>query len=216
MKAIVMGCGRTGQQVSHLLADAGNEVTVIDASNEALAQLGPDFKGRRVRGIGFDYKTLVDAGIEEADAFAATSPSDNINIIAARIARTVFHVPRVVARLYDPRRAEIYQRLGLTTISMINWGAERIFEIISHANLDPVHSFGKGEVFMTNIEVPAHLAGRTVRELSIPEEIAVVAITRKSGEAVIPSPGAGLFSGDIVHLVVHTAAMDRLDSLLGY
>lgn len=116
MRVIIMGCGRVGEQVSHLLAGEGHEVTVIDQDESALARLGPGFKGRRVKGIGFDRNVLIDASIERADAFAATSSSDNANIVAARIARNVFHVPKVVARLYDPRRAEIYRRLGLVTI----------------------------------------------------------------------------------------------------
>jgi trk system potassium uptake protein TrkA len=214
MKIIVMGCGRMGEQVSLLLSNAGHDVTVIDADAKALARLGPDFKGERVQGVGFDRNVLIRAGIESADAFVATSPSDNANIVSARIARNIFQVPRVVARLYDPRRAEIYQRLGLVTISMINWGAERIVELLTHSNLDPILSFGKGEVILTAIELPAQLAGHTVRELSIPGEINVVSITRQ-GEALMPVSGMEFCSGDLIHLAVHASAVERLELLLG-
>src|SRR5512134_3349548 len=117
MKIIVMGCGRVGSQVSQLLVRMGHEVTVIDHDTNALARLGMEFKGKVVRGLGFDKNVLLEAGIETAEGFVSASSSDNANIVAARIARTIFHVPRVVARLYDPVRAEVYQRLGLTTIS---------------------------------------------------------------------------------------------------
>src|SRR5512139_981659 len=164
MKVIVMGCGRVGEQVSRIMADEGHEVVVIDRDPAALARLGPAFKGRTVRGVGFDRTVLIDAGIERADAFAATSPSDNANIVAARIARNIFRVPRVVARLYDPRRAEIYQRLGLLTISTTAWGAERIVEVVTHADLDVLHVFQDGGTTMVRVEAPARLSGHRVAQ----------------------------------------------------
>jgi trk system potassium uptake protein TrkA len=214
MKIIVMGCGRMGEKVARMLSGNGHEVAVIDADPDLLAHLGSDFLGRKVQGIGFDLKVLIQAGIETADAFAATGSSDNANIIAARIARDIFHVPRVVARLYDPRRAEIYQRLGLVTLSVIDWGAERIVELITHANLDPILSLGKGEVILTSIEIPQNLAGRSVRDLAVPGEINVVAIVRE-GEALLPESGTELCHRDLVYLSVHAEAMNSLESMLG-
>src|SRR5512142_923224 len=108
MKLIVMGCGRVGEQLAYLMVDEGHDVTVIDQDPAALERLEPGFRGKKVRGVGFDRDVLMKAGIEDADGFAATSSADNANIIAARIARNVFGVPIVVTRLYDPRRAEIY------------------------------------------------------------------------------------------------------------
>jgi trk system potassium uptake protein TrkA len=214
MKVIVMGCGRMGEKVAWMLSSDGHEVAVIDADPKLLAHLGPDFPGRKVPGIGFDRNVLIGAGIETADAFAATSSSDNMNIVASRIAREIYHVPRVVARLYDPRRAEIYRRLGLVTMSMIDWGAERIVELITHANLDPILSLGKGEVILTSIEIPQNLAGRTVRDLLVPGEIHVVAVVRE-GEALMPGLGTEFCCGDFVYLSVHAEAMDRLEAMLG-
>jgi len=214
MKVIVMGCGRVGEQVSRFMVDDGHQVVVIDRDPAALARLGPEFKGRTVRGVGFDRKVMIEAGIESADAFAATSPSDNANIVAARIARNIFRVPRVVARLYDPRRAEIYRRLGLMTISSTTWGAERIRELLLHAELDPVLTFGHGEVCMVNLETAPQLVGKMVRSLSVPGEIDVVAITRQ-GLAFIPLSGTEFRKGDIIHLVVLASAMDRFKELLG-
>jgi trk system potassium uptake protein TrkA len=214
MKVIIMGCGRVGEQVSQLLASEGHDVAVIDYDAEALARLGKNFKGQRIKGIGFDRDVLIEAGIEHADAFAATSSSDTANIVAARIARNVFYVPRVIARLYDPRKAEIYQRLGLTTISSTTWGAERIHELMTHTDLDPVRSFGSGDVHLLEIETPAYLIGRMVKNLSIAGEIGIVAITRQ-GRAFIPLSGTELRTGDLLHLVVLASSMDRLEELLG-
>ncbi len=214
MNVIIMGCGRMGEKISWMLSEAGHAVAVIDPDLKLLAHLGPEFPGRKVHGIGFDRKVLIRAGIETADAFAATSPSDNMNIVASRIAREIFHVPQVVARLYDPRRAEIYRRLGLVTLSMIDWGAERIVELLTHTNLDPILSLGKGEVILTSIEASQNLAGRTVRDLLVPGEINVIAIVRE-GEAIMPGMGTELRSCDYVYLAVHAGAMDRLDAMLG-
>jgi len=214
MKVIIMGCGRVGEQLARLMVDEGHQVVVIDYDAEALDRLGPGFKGRTVKGVGFDRNVLIEAGIEEADAFAATSSSDNANIVAARIARNVFCVPHVVARLYDPRRAEIYRRLGLTTISSTTWGAERIRELLIHKSLDPIMSFGNGEVSLLQVEIPPHLVNRMVKDIAVPAEINVVAITRE-GQAFIPITGTEFHEGDVVHLVVIASAMDRISDLLG-
>ena len=214
MKVIVMGCGRVGEQVARIMSAEGQDVSVIDYSQQALNRLGPDFEGRKVLGVGFDRRVLIEAGIEDADAFAATSSSDNANIVAARVARMVFQVPRVVARLFDPRRAEIYQRLGLVTISSTTWGARRIYELLTHADLDCVMSFGAGEVKLLQIEVSAALDGRLVKHITVPGEIDVVSVTRK-GQAFLPSLGTEFRRGDTVHLAVLATAMDRLPSVLG-
>ena len=144
----------------------------------------------------------------------AASSSDNANIIAARIARNIFHVPRVVARLYDPHRAEIYQRLGLITISTTTWGAERICEVVTHSDLDVAYTFGRGEVSLVVIEAPPQLAGRSVHHLSIPGEIVVVSITR-DGQALIPLPGSEFKEGDRIYLAVLPSAMERLEQMVG-
>jgi len=214
MKVIVMGCGRVGEQVSLLLASEGHDVAVIDYDASALERLGPDFKGRRIRGVGFDRDVLLEAGIEEADGFAATSSSDNANIIAARIARNVFHVPHVVARLFDPRRAEIYRRLGLMIISSSTWGAERIYGLLMHIELDPVMTFGSGEASLYSVEAPMQLVGNNVRSLNISGEIQVTAITRRN-RAFIPLLGTEFRAGDIVHVMVMASSMDRFQTLLG-
>ena len=214
MKVIVMGCGKVGSQVSRRMAEEGHDVVVVDSDPASFTRLGAKFPGKVVTGVGFDRNVLLEAGIEHAEAFAATSASDNANIVAARIARNIYHVPRVVARLYDPRRAEIYQRLGLVTISSTTWGAERIYELITHSELDAVMTFGQGEVSLIAVEAPPRLVGRMVNQVSIPGEVSVVAITRQ-GEARIPALGSEFRSGDLIHFAVSASAMQRLEALLG-
>jgi trk system potassium uptake protein TrkA len=215
MKIIIMGCGRVGEQLARLLVDEGHQVVVIDYDSRALERLGPDFKGQLIQGVGFDRSILMKAGVERADAFAATSSSDNANIVAARIAHNIFHVPRVVARLFDPQRAEIYRRLGMLTISSTTWGAERLRELLTSAELDPVVSFGSGEVSLINFEVSPQLAGRMVKNLTVPSEISVVAISRQ-GAAFIPTLGSQFQEGDVVHMAILASALERFKALIGY
>ena len=214
MKTIIMGCGRVGAQVSRLMSQEGHDVTVIDCDENIREKLGPDFRGKIVIGVGFYRDVLIRAGIEQADAFAATSDSDNANIVAARIARNIFHVPRVVARLYDPQRAEIYRRLGLSTISSTAWGAERIREVLTHSELDARLAFGSGEVALHTLEATPAMIGRTVNAIVVPGEISVVAITR-ADKAFIPVLGTEIREGDMMHFVVLAASMDRFEQLLG-
>jgi trk system potassium uptake protein TrkA len=215
MKVIVMGCGRIGSQVSRRLATTGHDVTVID-NREPYAQdrLGPGFKGRLVHGLGFDRKVLEEAGIRKTDAFVSASQSDNANVVAARIARNFFHVPRVVCRMYDPRKAQIYERLGLETLAISTWGAGRIVELVTHSDLDVLYNFGRGEVSLVAVEAPHTLAGKQVRQLLIPGEIDVVAITR-GGMARMPGPGTEIQEGDLLHVAAASTSMRRLAELIG-
>lgn len=215
MKIIVMGCGRVGSQISNLLAQRGHNVTVIDHRDaDAAGRLGPDFKGRILHGLGFDQQALLDAGIKSADAFVAASSSDNANIVAARIARNIFRVPKVIARMYDPRRAEIYQRLGLMTISSTELGVRQIYEMVTHTDLDILHKFGRGEVSVLTFDVDYNLAGRHVRDLNIPGEVNVFSVTR-GDHAFIPSGSTEFQEGDVLHLSILSTSMTRLEEMLG-
>jgi trk system potassium uptake protein TrkA len=197
-----------------LLVKHGHEVTVIDHDANALARLGANFKGRVVHGLGFDKNVLLEAGVETAEGFVAASSSDNANIVAARIARNIFRVPRVAARLYDPVRAEVYQRLGLTTISSTSWGAERIVEVVTHADLDVINIFQDNGATMVRVETPARLSGHRVTLLNIPGEVTVTAITR-NGHTFIPVSGTEFQEGDLLYIAVIPSAMNRLEELLG-
>jgi len=215
MKVIIIGCGRVGEQLARLLVDEKHQVSVIDYDPRALERLGPNFKGQRIAGVGFDRDVLVKAGIEQANAFAAASSSDNVNIVAARIAHNIFHVPRVVARLFDPQRAEIYRRLGMLTISSTTWGAERLRELLTSAELDPIISFGSGEVSLVNIDIPTHLVGRMVKDLTVSSEINIVAITRQ-GAAFIPTLGSQFKEGDVIQVAILASALERFKTLFGF
>ena len=215
MKVIVMGCGRVGSQVARLLDQRGHQVVVLDHHDAyAAARLGDEFKGRVVHGLGFDREALEQADIKNAEAFVAASSSDNANIVAARIARNLFKVPRVIARMYDPRHAEIYQQLGLMTISGTELGVRRIYEMVTHSDLDAIHKFGRGEVSLIRIEVGFELAGRSPRDLNIPGEVSLVTITR-ADRAFLPSAGTEFREGDVLHLAVLASAMGRLEQMLG-
>src|SRR5205085_5041059 len=125
-----MGCGRVGAALAQTLEQQGHTVAVVDQDPTAFRRLGAGFGGRRVTGVGFDQDTLREAGIEEAGAFAAVSSGDNSNIIAARVARETFSVKKVVARIYDQKRAEVYERLGIPTVATVPWTADRLMQAL--------------------------------------------------------------------------------------
>ncbi len=213
MQVIIMGCGRLGEAVARLLHSEGHAITIVDRDAEALARLGPAFSQRTVCGYGYDHATLLRAGIETAEAFIATSSSDNANVLTARIARNIFRVPRVLARVYDSRNADIYNRLGLQTICPTTWGAARALQLLAHAAVDSQQSFGQGEVELVRAEVPRALDGQPVSQLQVAGEITVASITRDN-QAFVPVSGTLLRAGDIVHVSVLAAALDRLVALL--
>ncbi|GFO65116.1 TrkA family potassium uptake protein [Geomonas paludis] len=214
MKVIVIGCGRLGAALAEELSGRGIEVALVDRDPAAFQRLSPGFTGSRVAGPGLDREVLVRAGIESADALAALTASDEVNAVSARTARLLFRVPRVVARLYDPGRAEAYRRLGIPTISHVTWGVGRIVELLCYSQVEQVHSLGGGEVELVQVELPHLLAGRSVQELSLMGEIMVVAVTRQ-GRTLIPTPGTLFRPGDLVHLALLTSSSQRLKHLLG-
>jgi trk system potassium uptake protein len=213
MRLIIIGCGRMGAGLAQVLSRRRHTVTVVDRDPTAFELLGPAFTGQTVTGIGFDRETLLQAGIECADGLAAVTASDETNVVAARLARLMFRVPRVVARLYDPRKAEIYRRLGIQTISTTAWGIHRIAELLGYSDLDSLASLGSGEVDLVEIAVPHPLIGRTVDEVTVPGEVQVVAISR-SGSTFLPMRGTRFQDGDLVHLSVVTTSIERLKTLL--
>lgn len=214
MRIIIIGCGRMGSGLALMLVKQGHHVTVIDTDPKALEQLGSGFTGRTLVGTGFDRAVLIRAGIEQSDGLAAVTASDDSNALIARLARQVFRVPRVVARLYDPRKAEVYRRLGIQTIATITWGIQRIADLLCYSRLDTIVSLGNGEIELVEEEIPALLVGRTVRELTIPGELQVVALSR-TGRSMLPTLGTVFQPGDRVYLAVHSASIERLKALLG-
>lgn len=214
MKIIVVGLGRMGTGLSLNLVKKGHEVTVIDTDHDSFSRLGEKFPGNKVLGFGFDRDVLHEANIKMVDALVACTESDEINAVIARVAKNIYHVPRVIARLYDPRKAEIYRRLGIQTISTTSWGIERATEFLMYNQLDSVYEMGAGEVNIVRIEVPTLLVGRTVNEISIVGEINVASIKRLNKD-FIPSLGTVLEAEDILYLSVNDSATDKLKSMFG-
>jgi trk system potassium uptake protein len=214
MKIMIIGCGRQGAELAKILSLNGSEVTVVDTDPATFGRLGSYFKGKVIPGSGIDREILLEGGIEQADGMAAVTASDEINIVSARLARQVFLVPRVVARVHDPLKAEIYQRLGLMTVTPVMLGTERFRELLSFSPLYPIKRLGNGEVSIIEIEVPPGLVGRTVNELTVPGEVQVTAVTR-GNKTAIPMSGAVFQEKDIIHIAAESGLMDRLKALLG-
>jgi trk system potassium uptake protein TrkA len=213
MRFIVLGCGRLGAGLAHALLQRRHAVAVVDRNPAALARLGPAFGGQAVAGAALDRDILLRAGIERADGLAAVLTSDEVNLVAARLARQLFRVPRVVARLRDPRTAEIARRLGVQPLSTTTWGIQRAAELLCYSPLDSLFSLGEGEADLVEAEVPLLLVGRPVQEVTIPGEAHVVALSR-DGRLVLPTSGALFRPGDRVLMIVVAAAADRLKRLL--
>lgn len=214
MKIMIIGCGRQGAELAKTLFLNGCEVAVVDSDQTTFERLGASFGGRVITGNGIDHDVLVQGGIEEADGLAAVTASDEINIVVARLARQVFQVPRVVARVHDPLKAEIYQRLGLMTVTPSTLGTQRFRELLTFSALEPVKRLGNGEVGIIEIEVPPGLVGRTVKDLTVPGEIQVMAITRGK-KTEIPMSGAVFREKDIIHIAVESGSTNYLKGLLG-
>jgi trk system potassium uptake protein TrkA len=214
MKVIIIGCGRLGSGLAGHLTRKGHDVTVIDSAPEALAHLGKDFKGKTIVGIGFDKDLIEKAGIRKVDAVIACTNSDEANALIGRISRNIYQVPRVISRLYDPRKAELYRTLGIQTISTTAWGIAQVTEMLSYNQLDSIQSLGSGQVELIRIDVPAMLSGRQIGELAIVGEIQVVALCRQN-ETTVPTMGTTLKTNDVVYLSVAAASAGRLKSLLG-
>jgi trk system potassium uptake protein TrkA len=214
MHIIIIGCGRVGARLASLLTNSGHSVVVIDKNAQAFERLGPSFRGTCLVGIGFDRKVLLKAGIERADALVAVTNGDNSNVVAASIAVDDFHVPRVVARIADPVRAEMFAKLGITTISSTPWTSARIYELITSPELHNVLSVGSAGVQLYEFEVPNLLVGRKVSDLTVATEIAVVAITRR-GIGFIPVLGTIFELHDRVLVAIETQSITKLRSMLG-
>ncbi len=214
MKMIIIGCGRMGTGLARYLKTSDHSVTVIDNDPSAFELLGPAFRGETIPGDALDRDALVQAGIERADCLAALTPNDNINLVVARLAKEVFKVPKVVARMHDPRKSEIYRRLGVQTVSPVSLGIQRFAELLTFSRLDIVHSLGSGGVGIVESEIPPLLEGRMVNDLTVAGQIQVTAITR-GGRTFVPTPGTIFQPGDMIHIAVASASIDHLKVLMG-
>lgn len=213
MYVVVMGCGRLGAKLANLLSVDGHEVAVIDRDEDAFRWLRHDFVGKKVVGVGFDRQVLEEAGIEKADAFVAVSRGDNHNIVAATIAKKIFRVSRVVARIYDQERAKLYWKLGVPTVAPGVWAANKIRDFLFHYELREKVTFGQAEVELFEVDCPSHLINRAVADLNVPQEIMVGVIVR-NGQAFIPTLGTHLLEGDVLQIFVTAQALPKLEEII--
>ena len=213
MRVLVVGCGRVGAGLALDLAERRDTVSVIDKDARAFDRLGDHFNGHIVEGIAFDRDVLEQAGVARADALVAVTGGDNSNIVTARVARETYKVPRVIARIQDPRRAVIYEELGVTTVATVGWTLGKIRDYLEHVTLKEEHTFGRGEVTLVRLELPQHLVDRSVHDIEDGGGLRVVSITRR-GSALVPDAATTLAEGDVVRLAVQADTRSRLDDLL--
>jgi trk system potassium uptake protein len=208
---VIMGCGRVGSSLARNLERREHTVAIIDQNADAFRRLGPTYTGRKVMGFGFDRDVLREAQIEKADAFAAVSSGDNSNIISARVARENFGVQNVVARIYDPGRAEIYQRLGIPTVATVRWTTDQILRRLLPEGSEPDWRDASGTVRMAEVPTHPRWIGRTVAELQDSADARVAFITRL-GEGLIPTRRTVIQEGDLVHAVMLESSAARVAS----
>ena len=208
-----MGCGRVGSSLAIELEAAGHTVSVIDQAREAFRRLGPNFKGRTVTGVGFDRDTLLEAGIQDADAFAAVSNGDNSNILAARVARETYGVHNVVARIYDPGRAEIYQRLGIPTVATVLWATDQILRRLAPEGSRSEWRDATGMVQLCEVHPQEDWYGRPTLLIDQLTPARVAFVTRL-GEGLIPDEHTVLQQGDLVHVMVSDSDVARTEEIL--
>jgi trk/ktr system potassium uptake protein len=206
---VIMGCGRVGSTIAHILEDQGHSVAVIDQDPDAFRKLRPGFKGTKITGIGFDRDVLIEAGVERADAFAAVSSGDNSNVIAARVVRESFGVNRVVARIYDPRRAEVYQRLGIPTVATVRWTADQMLRRLLPEGAAPLWRDPTGTIVLAEVAYDDHWLGEKVTGLEEAARTRIAFISRL-GEAMLPGPATVLQEGDELYLVTDERELDRI------
>ena len=213
MRAIIMGCGRVGATLATHLSTDAHEVCVLDRDADSRELLPASFTGQFLVGNGYNRWLLEQAGIATADAFIAVTSGDNTNIVGARIAKEDYRVPQVIARIYDPRRADINRDLGIPTVASVRWTVGRIDQMLRHRYVDPDVSFGNGETLLVRDTLPAWFADRSLRDLDVDGEIRVVVVTR-GGRAFLPTEDSRAHTGDVVSFAVAAGALGRLRSFL--
>ncbi len=207
-----MGCGRVGAALAHSLEEKGHSVAVVDMDAESFRRLGTRFRGRRVKGVGFDRDTLREAGIEQAHAFAAVSSGDNSNIIAARVARETFGVGMVAARIYDPARAEVYQRLGIPTVATVRWTADQMLRRMLPEGMLSEWRDPSGLVRLAEVHYDPAWIGHRISELEEAAGVRVAMVTRL-GEGMLPASATVLEEGDLVHVTMRADDTEHVNAV---
>jgi trk system potassium uptake protein TrkA len=214
MHIVIMGCGRVGSSLARSLEKRGHTVAVIDVVTDAFRRLGPDFAGRTVKGVGFDREVLLEAGITDAEAFAAVSSGDNSNILSARVVRETFNVHNVVARIYDPGRAEVYERLGIPTVATVRWTADQVLRRLLPAGSEPQWRDPSGSVRLMEVHVNRLWVGRTIGQIEDATD-ARVAFLFRLGSGMVPRTSTVFQDGDLVYAAVDDARLAEVETILG-
>lgn len=214
MHVVIAGCGRVGSELATNLERLGHSVAIIDKNRKAFERLKRDFSGKRIVGFAFDREVLEEAGIKEARAFASVTSGDNSNILSARVTKEHYRVPQVVARIYDPRRAQIYQRLGIQTVATVRWTTDQILRTLFPDEVPVEYTVDNGEVVVTAVPVPAQLVGKSALELDLEGRRRVVAVSR-FGIPRLPEKGMTLQEGDIIHISVIRTDLGDLNDQIG-
>jgi trk system potassium uptake protein len=210
---VIMGCGRVGSTLTRYLEKRGHTTAVIDSNPDAFRRLGPSFTGITVTGMGFDRGVLEQAGIEKADGFAAVSSGDNSNIISARVAREQFGVTNIVARIYDPGRAEVYERLGVPTVATVPWAADQVLRRLLPHGSEPVWRDPSGELRLESMVAPAAWIGHEVTELENRADVRMAYVTRL-GSGLIPHSDTVIQEGDMLSVFMREDTADDAHSAL--
>src|SRR4051812_27221205 len=210
---VVVGCGRVGSELAAELELQGHTVAVIDKNRNAFRRLPERFTGRAVLGFGFDRDHLTQAGVNEAGALAAVTSGDNSNVLTARIARETFQIPNVVARIYDPRRAVIYQRLGIPTVATVTWTTDQVMRRLFPETSVTEWTDATGEVSLIERSLPDSWAGRSLNRLNDANRFRLVVVTR-GGDASLEASDLVGQEGDVLLLAVRAGAMEELESRL--
>ncbi|MEO3939160.1 TrkA family potassium uptake protein [Dermatophilaceae bacterium Soc4.6] len=210
MHFVIMGCGRVGSTLAKSLSKRGHDVAVIDSEPSSFRRLGSSFEGMTVTGLGFDRDTLRAARIDEAYAFAAVSSGDNSNILAARVARETFGVEHVVARIYDPGRAEVYQRLGIPTVATVRWTSDQMLQRLLPQGAVPVLTDPSGRVVIAEVPLARSWVGRRISEVESLTGTRIAYVTRL-GEGLVPGAETVFQDGDLVHVAAATTDLQRVE-----
>ncbi len=214
MHVVIMGCGRVGSTLARSLEERGHTVAVIDSSPDAFRRLGPGFSGDKVTGYGFDQTVLEAAGISTAGAFAAVSSGDNSNIISARVARETFGIDNVVARIYDPGRAEVYERLGIPTVATVRWTADQVLRRLLPAGSEPQWRDPSGSVRLMEVHVSRSWVGRTIAQIEDATG-ARIAFVFRLGAGIVPKNNTVFQDGDLIYAAVADARLAEVETILG-
>ncbi|WP_235996880.1 potassium channel family protein [Aestuariimicrobium ganziense] len=207
-----MGCGRVGASLAKSLEKRGHSVAVIDVDVDSFRRLGPDFRGRTVKGVGFDREVLAEAGIREADGFAAVSSGDNSNILAARVVREQFGVHNVVARIYDQGRAEVYERLGIPTVATVRWAANQVLRRLLPEGSEPVWRDPAGLVRLVQMHTHHDWVGRKVHAIQSQVGTPLPFVVR-FGKGVVPDSDTILQDGDLLFVACSTERVSELEAI---